>query len=276
MRAFMSGRVPTATLLFLALPAAQAAAQSPFIPVEPGPSAGIELVRPGYSARFDDEIGGLTGQVHLSAALPVSAGVRFIAEVPLAHFDPGFDGYEGSTSRVGNPYLGVRFGDASRLGGRFGVRLPLATAGDGGDAAPLETGAFADYDRIEAFMPRVLTVGLAGQMGRTAVSGLMGRIVLGGDMMVNTDGGDPELFASYGAQTGYARYGTAAIIAFTGRAIVTEGELSLAERTIHQVTLSGAHRFGRVMPTLWLRMPVDGELSELIDYALGFSMRVGI
>lgn len=275
MRALRSGRVLVATFL-LAATAAHAAAQSPFIPVEPGTSVGIELIRPGYSTQFDEAVGGLTGQVHLSTVLPISSGVGFVAEVPLAHFDPAFDGYDGTTSKVGNPYLGVRFGDASRLGGRFGVRLPLATAEDGDDAAPLELGGFADYDRIEAFMPRVLTVGLAGQMGRTAVSGLMGRMVLGGDMLVSTEGGDPELFAAYGAQTGYERNGTAAIVSFTGRAIVTEGDLSLAERTIHQITVSGAHRFGSVMPTVWVRIPVDGDLSELIDYALGFRMRIGI
>lgn len=275
MRAFKGGRVLVATILLPAATAAHVAAQSPFIPVEPGPSVGVELIRPAYSSRFDEGVGGLTGQIHLSTVLPISSGVRFVAEIPLAHFDPAFEGYDGATSKIGNPYVGIRFGDAARLGGRFGVRLPLATADDGGDAAPLELAVFGDYDRIEAFMSRVLAVGLAGQMGRTAASGLVGRVVLGADMMVSTEGGDPELFAAYGAQTGYERNGTAAIVSFTGRAIVTE-DLSLAERTIHQITLSGAHRFGSLQPTLWLRIPVDGDLSELIDYAVGFSMRVGI
>ena len=275
MRAFKGGRV-LAVAVLLPAAAAHAAAQSPFIPVEPGPTVGVELIRPSYSSRFDDAVGGLTGQIHLSTVLPISSGVRFVAEVPLAHFDPAFDGYDGATSKLGNPYVGIRFGDPARLGGRFGVRLPLATAENGDDAAPLELGGFGDYDRIEAFMPRVLTVGVAGQMGRAAVSGLVGRVVLGGDMMLSTEGGDPELFAAYGVQTGYERNGTAAIVSVTGRALVTEGELSLAERTIHQITLSGAHRFGSLQPAIWLRIPVDGDLSELIDYAIGFSMRVGI
>ena len=275
MRAFFPGPLIAAILVLPAVSATRLAAQVPFIPVESGRSVGVEVIRPSYADGFEG-VGGLTGQLHLSALMPLSPGVRLVAELPLAHFDPAFDGFDGATSRIGNPFLGVRIGDPARTAGRFGVRLPLASDADMGDAAPLELAAFADYDRIEAYLPRVMTVGGAAQFGRTAPSGLMGRAVLGADLMVSTRGGDPEVFAAYGIETGYERQGTAAVAALTGRALVSESGLSIAERTIHQVTLSGSHRFGGVQPTLWVRMPLDSGLDELLDYAVGLSMRVGI
>lgn len=254
-------------LLLQSLPLA-AAAQAPFLTTSEGPVVGLELVVPNYAP---EGIGALSGQVYLSAAVPVTPDVRLVAELPYSRFDPAGAGLDGATA-FGNPYLGVQIGSGGALTGRIGGRLPMSSAGED-NSAPLELGAFGDFDRFEAFVPDAKSFGASLQVQQITSSGIVGRFVLGPDL-VDVPGQSAEVYAAYGAQAGYERNGTAATVAVTGRALVTESG-SLADRTVHQLTLAASHRFGHVRPTLSLRLPLDDELGALVDYAIGFGVRIG-
>lgn len=273
MRAFSCSRL-AGTLAVLALvPAASGSAQQSFIAQDFGRTVGLELVLPNYEP---DEIGSLTGAAYLSGGVPVGRSSRLIIELPVAHFDPSFDGFEGATSRFGNPYLGLEIGGAAPVSGRIGVRAPLASSGDFEDGVPLELALLGDFDRFEAFVPRLVTVGAIVQARHSTPNGFVVRAIIGPDFMISTDGGDPELFGRYGAETGYERNGSAVLAGFTGRIIVTEGGASLGQRTVHQLTFSGSHRFGSVRPQVSVRLPLDSDLGDMVNYALGFAIKVDI
>lgn len=273
MRAFACGRLTAALLLLAAIPTASGAAQSTFLGADTGRVIAVELMAPQYEP---DGIGALTGTVYLSGGFPIGRGTRLIVELPFTHFDPEADAFEGATSKFGNPYLGIEFGGGSSVTGRLGVRAPLASAGDFDDTVPLELATMGDFDRFEAFIPRLVTVAAAVQTRYATPGGMVARGMLGPDFMVSTEGGDPELFGRYGGQVGYEKDATALLASFTGRILVSEGGVSLGDRTVHQITFSAGHRFGAVRPQVSLRLPLDSDLDGIVSYVLGFALKVDI
>jgi len=98
-----------------------------------------------------------TSALFFSLRWPIGSKYFLVAELPFAHaaFDTKIDRpfsfyrYSGSSSTIGNPYIGLERGSLnSRFSTEIGLRLPLAKT-DNNYAA--EIGQAADPDRLEAF-----------------------------------------------------------------------------------------------------------------------------
>lgn len=263
-----SATVPLAALL--ALPGA-AHAQWPFVSPAPGAEISVEFVHPGYTGIIGEVTGFTTGQALLGVAFPLGRQMRLVAELPASHVDA--DGYDGVATSVGNPYVGIEIGGGGVMGGRIGVRAPLASS-DFGHSGAQELAIFGDYTRFEAYVPRLVTVGGVMQATYRQPSGLMAGALAGSDLMVSTEGGDPELVGTYGLRAGYERRSSSATVALIGRVLLTEGDLD--NTAVDQVTFAASHAFGRFRPGVSVRVPLDVDLSEVMDYAVGVSLRVGL
>jgi hypothetical protein len=220
-----------------------------------------------------------TSVVTLGAAFKLARGASLIAELPYAHAGYDQGGVEESGSAVGNPYLGVRYappGAAFSPIVELGARLPLARE-DPDDAMAQLVGAFTDFERFEAFLPKVTTFRLL-LGGRTAnPGGAFVRLLAGPSAVVPTGDSDfdeTEVYLGYSVQSGVALARLTAAVAFSGRAWLTSGGGcdGLGECTIHLLTLSVGYRVGSVEPMAFVRVPLDEDLSDALNNVVGLGL----
>ena len=198
-----------------------------------------------------------------------------MAELPISHYgaDDGF-GDEGGTS-LGKPYVGVEIAEpGASTFFEVGLRVPLASEeGEG-----LETGFLADHNRVEAFVPDWVSILLVPNYVYDSPSGFSVRLRLGPSLLVVTEKEEfsdrVELFGLYGAQLRYQARQVRVGAGFTGRLIVTEEEAHFEERSVHHVGGALIGDLGTVRPGLHLKVPVDEELGDGLDYVVGVSLSV--
>ena len=215
----------------------------------------------------------LVGALFLDGVVRATEGLDVEAELPLARASvPG--GIEASSLRIGNPYLGLRFRSAGKtVGGRFGVRLPLSSAGSSFGSQALQVGTLADFDRLEAFLPKVFSVRGAVEVTQRSTNGFIAGLAAGPTFLISTEGGDPEVFGDYGGRIGYETSKAYVSAELTGRLVVSESG-NLAERTAHQVGAAVELRPGRVRPHLRLRLPLDKNYRDQVGLIVGAGISV--
>lgn len=243
------------------------------------------VVRADFLKPFlkDDGFQFLSGAVFVSGSGPAGKNLRFEADIPLARAGFGVTTLPSTPSqsslRLGNPYLGLRIHQSGRpLSGYLGLRLPLAsdpttTAGN----LAMVVGVLSDFNRFEAFLPKVLTVRTGIELRSVSPEGMLIGTKIGPSLLVSTeDGGgdDAELFADYGVQGGYEGAAVRATVGFTGRLLATESGLSFAERTEHVIAGSVELLRGRVRPSVLIRMPLDKAVREETSVTLGFGLAI--
>jgi hypothetical protein len=224
----------------------------------------------------------LNGALFLSGSTRLGKTLRFEADLPIAR--TGFDAGSGLTEsavRLGNPYLGLTVrGEGKPVGLQFGVRLPIASDPDTfiGEFAN-EMGYLADFDRFEAFVAKAFTARAAVEVRHATPGGFVLGAKLGPSLLVDTrsgpSGDGEELYADYGVRAGYEGSAVLATVGFTGRALITEDDLSLSERTVNQITGVLELRRGRVRPSALVRFPLDDDFRELAGVIVGVGVRLG-
>jgi hypothetical protein len=269
-----------------------------------GPQVSLDWAKPSFDGGGElvGEIGTslptsrliLSGQYPIGDA-PGENGTRLVAELPITRFgiddeDAGeADGESGT--KLGNPYLGAH----SRLAGGWavggGVRLPLASTPDGFDtreerrqnlidALALQTGSITDINRVEAFGPETFTTRGYGEYTLRSPSGLSGRVRSGLSLLVpteNTDRRENVVLLDYGGRAWYDGEQFRVGVGAGGRTnLNADEEESFEERTLTFLDAAAQFRFGRVRPGLTLRVPLSDEPSEVLGYAAGVSVTVGL
>jgi hypothetical protein len=221
----------------------------------------------------------LSGVVFFSGSGPIGKSLRIEADVPLVRAGVSVVTLPSESSlRLGNPYVGLRIHRAGRpLAGYFGVRLPLASdpTSFAGNLA-MDVGALSDFDRFEAFLPKVFTVRTGVELRSVSPGGMLIGAKIGPSLLVSTEGGgdDAELFADYGVQGGYEGAAVRATVGITGRLLATEEGGSFAERTEHVVTGTVELRRGPVRPSVLIRMPLDKSVREMTSVTMGFGLAI--
>lgn len=233
----------------------------------------LELLKPFLKGSGE---GSLVGAGFVEGSVRATPTVYVEGEMPVARASlEDFGGTPVSSVRIGNPYVGVRLQEKGRMmGARLGIRLPISTAGSGAGEEALAVGVLSDFDRWEAFAPKVFTARGAVELSKTNANGLLVGAAIGPSVMVSTEGGDPELFGDYGARIGYDGPKLYLAAELTGRIWVTEEGGSLADRTVHQLAGVAELRPGRVRPQLRVRVPLDTGFREMVGLIVGAGVRV--
>lgn len=272
----------TALLFLLASVVSPATAQPLWVGTTDEAAVALEILRPAFEE--GEGLSFLTTTVFLSARVPVSNGIRFVGELPLAHYgysDPS-SAFSASDTGVGNPYLGVEFATATPgFTGEAGVRLPLAREG----SEALLVGALAEFDRFEAFTPDYASVLLGWNYAHTNADGLRLHLRVAPSVSIYTGRqaarvwamypNEMELMLAYGSHLRYA-IGLAELSGgVTGRMHLT-GEGDTGNRTTHHLGLGASLNLGRVHPGLLLRLPIDEEMGSVLEYVVGLSLAVGL
>jgi len=243
---------------------------------------GLEVLKPNFT---NDDAGQIITTnsglvVFATLRLPVSGKILFVGELPFAHGSSetksSFSSFNRSESQniFGNPYLGFEITD--RTGAftpEFGVRVPVTPEDK---FLGVITGLYADYDRLEAFLPDTLSVMTLANYRYRDQSGFALKLRGGQSLLFDTSryGGGAELFISYSAQAGYESERFSILGGVTGRALLTEENASFAERSIHQLGFNASVGLGKVRPGVHFRLPLDDDLKNVIDSVLGVNLGV--
>ena len=255
------------------LPATVAAQQSIWTSSYGPNNFTVEWLRPEFSDEADASF--LTSVTYLSGRAMVAKNLRLVGEIPLVYFDSEDDDAE---LNVGNPYLGLEAGNLDTVWGEVGVRVPVV-AND--DFTTFFLGFLTDFDRLEAFVPEVLSVVALGNYQWQHRSGFSARLRAGPVLWIDTsdeefDEDNTELFMLYSLQGWYDTQRVRLGAGFTGRLIATEDDLDFNERTWHHVGLAIIGKFDGVQPGLHFKVPLDDELDEALDFVFGLSLNVSI
>src|SRR5712691_508180 len=235
--------------------------QSVWIERRPDKAVALEILKPLFRGAPGTTLA--TSVIFASVQLPVARLVRFVADVPFAHYGgPGR-----SDNTMGDPYLGaeVRSSD-DRISGELGVRVPLAAHLERNNATIV--GIFADVDRWEAFLSDYLAMSAAINYRVGGRSGFVMRGRFSPSLWIGTGGAGPaRVSLAYCGQFGYEGTAVAAWTRFTGRAVV-------GERLFRQLAAGVSLGGGRVRPGASVRVPLDRDVTDVVDVVFGLSLSV--
>lgn len=254
----------------LALIPSAARAQSLWAPRVEGGAVQVEIFRPTFDADVDLSLA--TSLWFLTARIPLSEKALLELDLPFSHL--GIDD-GASYSTIGNPHLGIELRDVeSGASLQFSARLPLV---DETEAPAILMGTVSDISRWEAWAVDIFPVGLLGRFERTDDRGFGVRIDAGPTIWFATgDRQDTEFLAIYAFQGLYANEDVQVGLGLHGRAILSDDDFDVGESTLHEIGASFALRAGRAWPGLQVRLPIDDNLGEVVDYTLGLQVTVPI
>lgn len=247
-------------------------AQGIWSPRSESGSVTLEFLRPSFSG---EGFGALSGVLFARVDRPVSEKVRFVGGLAVAS-----GSIEGSRSSVfGSPYLGVEIGSAEGTGfAELGVHIPVSQD-FGDDDFSRGIGLFADVDRWEPFFSDVVNVLAVGNYRKVNDSGFVIGVRAGPSLWMYTgefSDESPDIDLLYGGLVGYEQGRGSLVAMLTGRWTVTAEDAGFGEASSHQLGIQGAMAFGNLRPSLTLRLPVDEDLSDAVNYTLGAGLEIAL
>jgi len=240
-------------------------AQEPWTANVPRRGFALDFLRPAFR-------GGGTSltsfAVFLSGRAPMGDKTAIRFELPFAR---GSNDFGGSSSTLGNPYVGVETGGATGMAFEMGVRGPLASEGE----FAVQIGAFSDITRYEAFLPNTATVSARARYRFQGDNGFTFDAGGGPSVFFPTKGGgDAELVLHHHMSAGYRGPQVWASVGFGGWSFITEDIGGVGQRTINQVGASAGFTTGQVRPALHIIAPLDDDYNALVGVVIGFGVSV--
>jgi hypothetical protein len=218
----------------------------------------------------------LSGFAYLSGIVG-SGETRFLFEIPFAR--GGVDGFDGSSSILGSPFIGVATRlsgeEGSGASGALGIRIPVPESFEFGDDdfASL-IGGLGDADRFEAFLTKTATLSgtlrLESSVAPTVT--LVGQFDADALVYVgDTDGDRVEVFTGWGGLARFEGTGVFGSVGVTGRFLLTEdGD----DRIWHQAQGRIGLDLGGARPWVSARIPVQGGFLDGVDGVFGAGVAI--
>jgi hypothetical protein len=248
---------------------AKAQALQPWTELSPR-GVSLAVLRPAFD-------GGGTSALTTINELGVHWAVgRLVLVGELPFVNAKIDGASSGALLIGNPFLGIATLPTSTFIGEFGVRVPIASVSTLERGFAAVVGVLGDFMDLEAYTEDLLTIrGTAGYRYRSPSHyGMRVAFRPAFVVPVGSASGDSELFLDYGVQGGYESERASFGVVFNGRALVTESGGSIGDRTVHEVGLGGSMTFGKFRPGVIMRVPLDSDLSQSLNYSMGVRLEV--
>ncbi|MGH7608281.1 MAG: hypothetical protein ACREME_13190 [Gemmatimonadales bacterium] len=253
-----------AVLAASALATSALTAQMPWTANLPPHGGALDLLRPKLR-------GGGTSLTSLaayaSARLPLGPRTTLRFELPVATVSTDLS----SSTSLGNPYLGLEFGDTTGLVLDAGFRGPLASESE----FAAELGALSDITRFEAFVPNTVTFAARARYRFQDPGGSGFQFEAGGgpSFFISTKGGaDPDMVLHHHMAAGYRGPNLWWAVAFAGWTLITEDAGGVGERTLNEVGASVGLTRGTARPALHLIVPLDDGYNEEVGIVLGIGI----
>jgi len=268
----MSRRPSLLVALCLLASAAPASAQSVWLDREHRPSVLGEVLFPNFDG------GGTefpTWTWFIAGRFPVATSGAIVIEAPYAHGDFG-DSDFASDGSIGNPYIGYEYRPhPSGLLLEAGLRVPLMEA----EIIPFTVGYLSDVDRQEAFVPDQVTMrlGLHYHHAPSADSHVSYDLRFVPSVWIITDEtflSESEFFLGYGGIVRYEGDDVRVGGGLAGRWNATSDGADFGEASFHQFDLAADFLHGSVRPGVQIKLPLDDDLTNVLDVTWGVSLTV--
>jgi hypothetical protein len=240
-------------------------------------SVSLQIFKPGL-AEHSSNYGLLTSTWVVSTRFDAGSNTAFFVSLPVSNavmdFEWSYLDHSAKQTVIGNPYIGFEFGSWDTLRtvrplGRVGFRIPIAS--DDKDWAA-SIGHVTLFNSFESMIPELWTIQVGMGVDLVSRTGLAGSINVDVATMIPNEGGDSEIFGNFGLTLIYASRGFSGSIGYAGRVWLSEGDMSLSERTVDQLGFETGYRIGSFRPGAHLRLPLDENLSDEIDNIYGLSL----
>jgi len=269
----------SATLMAVILMTCPLAAQNYWMYPGGEKSISFEVFKPKFAVGEGYTL--LNSVWFLSGHFQTSDRISIMVDLPIVQMDVDSDIHPSDEDQtlIGNPYLGlvqsIPLADSSQLWlVGIGARIPLASD----EKWPaVSMGWVTMYNRFEAFVPDLASVNLRLGYLQMLESGLKYTINVDGALMIPTkDGDDTELFIDYNASILLPVDKVSLSCGFAGRMFATADDGDFSEITAHQLGFAGTYDFGTLKPGFNFRLPLDDNLTYVIDYVYGLSLTYNV
>ena len=250
-------RTSVLVTMLAVLCAASARAQRAWLTNDTSRNFSLEIGKGFFRSSANIDFGSviLTAQ----ARVPVNARTAITIAIPISHIsESGAFSESTSQTAVGNPWIGVELVSKPDLTFEAGIRPGIAS--DANSAASF-LGLLDDFDRFEAWLPKVTSLRATAHMGSIPASGTFVTGKLGGMYALARQGGTSELYADYGVRAGFREPGVLVSLGLTGRARLTHGG-SLDDRTVHHLTFIVEGMRGNFRPIASIGTYLDDSARE--------------
>lgn len=255
-------------------------AQSIWLPGMDEPYIGLEFLKPSFDT--EDDFTFFTQAIILSGYFRTSESVVIVAEAPMMHVGVSSRSVinfqniivrEASETGLGNIYLGLEAQiKESQWSIEVGLRAPTAPEDNILSAV---VGVLTAYDRFEAYVPNILTMGALANVRQPEGSRTLFRFRAGPSLIIPTgDEGETDLLLSYSGQVGFQGKVVSLLGGISGKLFITQENLDFNERAFHHLTIAANFDAGAVQPGLLLRLPMSDVISQVLDTVIG--LQVGI
>lgn len=260
---------------------ASAAAQSIWMDRDRTRALWLEVLKPDFDRDVKDSTGVTFSSfaVLVSLRWRVSERVVLVGELPYARAGTDrirIDGRTFNQDAIGNPYLGVEIGaPRSSVFAELGLRPPITPSGDNFAGF---VGAFADFDRLEAFQSDRAFLSAVVNYRPNNASGIHPRLRAGPVFQMTTRGRGEflEVWLVYSAQGWYDAGLVGLGAGLTGRALLTAEAFTFRRNTQHQVGVAARVTRGHLRPGLHARVPLDENLRDFLDFVVGLNLAMGL
>lgn len=228
----------------------------------------MEFVWPNYE--HDDRINFPTGSLLFTGMFQLKPDNRLIFDLPIGLYSyDNYDGESESETDLGNIYLGWEKWKKSSLV-EIGLRLPVA----GSNAVGLLPGWYGDLDRTEAYQMKTMSILTNYNYLSRSSDGLTVRLRGGFSTLIFTDDNahdGAELIGRYAIQVWQDERKICLGAGISGYTVLSE-EGSFNERSWHELGLVFQYQTQSVHPGLSLRLPLDDDLGNVIQFVATFSL----
>ncbi|MCK6541869.1 hypothetical protein L6Q79_04190 [bacterium] len=225
-----------------------------------------------YHPDFDSKgYNAITGLYDITFQTTLASGSAVRIEVPFCNFSYERNGFKEDEFALSNIYLGFRMNNNDEWFTDIGLRLP--TASDDKFLANL-IGGSADYERMYAYGADVITGSIMVQRHKIMDKGSYMGFRLGTSVSHFTDSEveDPtDLWANYGVYCGLDLEKFGASMGYEGVVIFTE-DGNISDRHLSTVEVSAYLKHDRIRPGLFLKIPMDEEISNGMGKVIGLSI----
>jgi hypothetical protein len=240
----------------------------------------LEILKPNFSN--GEGITFSTSAWFLTGRFAVGNTISVVGQIPYAYYGFDYNGSSESQDAFGNIYAGMEIhGRNSPVFGEIGVYLPTAPNWDNESFAAAFLGIYTDLvDRAEAYSPEVTPVcGMINYYQKSA-GGLVLHFRSGPSVWLDTgdNSDETELYLLYAAQVGYAAPKVELLAGFSGRWWLSSGDAAenIGEKTWHQLGFAGNIGLGNFRPGIILRVPIDEDYSDVIDFVFGLTLGINL
>ena len=239
----------------------------------------LEILKPNFPD--SESITFSTSAWFLSGRFAVGNTISVVGQIPFALY--GYDysserySYSNNQDAFGNIYAGIEIhARNSPVFGEIGVYLPTAPSDNDESSTAMYVGLLTDIvDRAEAFLSEVTPVCGIINYYQKNTGGLLLHFRGGPSVWIDSGNNydETEIWLLYSAQAGYAAPQFELLAGLSGRWWVTSGDVAdnFGEASFHQLGFSGNVALGNFRPGVTLRVPIDEDYSDMMDFVFGLT-----